>query len=157
MVKSYSELVVWQRAMELAEMVYALSTGFPSSERFGLTAQIRRAVISVPSNIAEGHERRSRKEYRRFLTIACGSLAELETQLLLCVRVGLVKESAIETSMAHADEVGRMLRAIERRLRPARDVGEEQMSYELGEADALLSPQPSALNPPSGLERSGVR
>jgi len=87
MATSYRELVVWQKAMSLAEAAYAVAGLLPDSERFGLSSQIRRAAISVPSNIAEGHERRSRAEYRRFIAIACGSLAELETQLELANRL----------------------------------------------------------------------
>jgi four helix bundle protein len=119
MVKHYAELVAWQKAMELAAMVYTLTKGLPDSERFGLTTQMQRAAVSVPSNIAEGHERRSTGDYRRFLAIASGSLAELETQLRLCQMVGYVNESAIGDVLAHASEVGRIIRGIDRQLKRA--------------------------------------
>jgi four helix bundle protein len=79
MVKSYRELLVWQKAMELTVLVYRLTEGFPKREIYGLAAQIRRAGVSVPSNIAEGYGRGSRREYIQFLSIAQGSLKELET------------------------------------------------------------------------------
>jgi len=86
--RPHTQLDVWQEAMELVEMVYAFSSRFPAAERFGLTAQIRRAAISIPSNIAEGAARRSSPEYQRFLSIARGSLSELDTQLQIAVRLG---------------------------------------------------------------------
>ena len=87
MVWSYRELIVWQKAMALAEASYAIADELPDIERFGLASQMRRSAVSVASNIAEGHERRSRADYRRFIAISCGSLAELETQLELSLRL----------------------------------------------------------------------
>jgi len=138
MATSYRELVVWQKAMSLAESAYAVAGLLPDSERFGLCSQIRRAAISVPSNIAEGHERRSRAEYRRFVAIACGSLAELETQLELANRLHDLNHAILAQASALADQTGRLLRSIERALREPR-IGEDSETY-----DAL---QPSALNP----------
>jgi len=88
--KSHRDLEVWKKAMELAREVYALTKGFPADERFGLTNQVRRAVVSVASNIAEGAARGSHAEFIRFLRIALGSLAEVETQLLLATDLGYV-------------------------------------------------------------------
>lgn len=87
-IKSFRDLIAWQRAMGLCKAVYDLSTGFPDSERFGLTAQIRRAAVSIPSNIAEGYGRNRKMDYLRFLDMARGSLCEVETQLLLVQELG---------------------------------------------------------------------
>jgi len=139
MAKSYRELIVWQKAMALAEMVYAVTSTLPAGERYGLVGQLQRAAVSVPSNIAEGHERRSRADYRRFITIACGSLAELETQLELADRI--YQLDSTKTTRAHSlcDETGRLLRAIERGLRENR-IGETPSEYEVtGQPSALSS------------------
>ncbi len=141
MARSYRELVVWQKAMMLAESAYAIASLLPDIERFGLANQLRRAAVSVPSNIAEGHERRSRAEYRRFIAIACGSLAELETQLELILRLYRVDEESMKHVAGLADETGRLLRSIERALR-APSVAEESTPYDAIQPSAL-SPQPS--------------
>ena len=91
MVKDYHELNVWQLSMNLCEKVYGLVREFPVDERFALCDQLRRAVVSVPSNIAEGNGRNSRSEYARFLSIARGSVSEVQTQLELAERFGYVK------------------------------------------------------------------
>jgi four helix bundle protein len=83
MVQGYKELIVWQKAMTLVQEVYRITNSFPKEEVFGLTSQIRRAAVSIPSNIAEGRSRRTRKDFGQFLAIAYGSAAELETQLLI--------------------------------------------------------------------------
>lgn len=88
----HKDLDVWKKGMELVEKVYAMSRSFPDAERFGLTSQIRRAAVSIPSNIAEGAARKSDKELLQFLSIAMGSLAEVETQYLIAIRLGFVKE-----------------------------------------------------------------
>lgn len=82
-IQSYKDLIVWQKAMTAAKDVYTLTASLPKAELYGLTSQIRRAAVSIPSNIAEGHKRGTRKDYRQFLRIALGSSAELETQLEL--------------------------------------------------------------------------
>ena len=89
MLRSYRDLLVWQKALELTVLIYRLSEGFPRTEIYGLTSQIRRASVSVPSNIAEGYGRGSRKEYLQFLFVAQGSLKELETQTILSQRLKL--------------------------------------------------------------------
>ncbi len=89
--RPHERLEVWRDAMDLVVAIYALTAEFPESERFGLTSQIRRAAISVPSNIAEGAARRSRGEYIRFLSMARGSLAELDTQVRIVDRLGFAK------------------------------------------------------------------
>lgn len=88
----HKDLDVWNKGIELVENIYAISEGFPDSERFGLTSQIRRAAVSIPSNIAEGAARKSDKELLQFVSIATGSLAELETQYIVAVRLGYIKE-----------------------------------------------------------------
>jgi four helix bundle protein len=90
---NHKELDVWQRSMRLAELVYKLTKRFPDTETFGLTGQIRRAAVSIPSNIAEGAGRKSDKEFLYFLNISIGSLAELETQYLLSLRLDYVERS----------------------------------------------------------------
>lgn len=89
----YKELEAWQVAMGLAEMIYCLTRDFPKEEVYGLTAQIRRAAVSIPSNLAEGASRAGNKEFLHFLHVARGSASELETQLLLAVTLGYLRES----------------------------------------------------------------
>ena len=112
--RTHKDLDVWKNAMELATEVYSLTTEFPRDELYGLTSQIRRSVISIPSNIAEGAARHSRKEFIRFLQIASGSIAELETQLLLAARIGLVSN---DRTFLRVEEVRRMLLGLLRSLK----------------------------------------
>ncbi|MEZ5461455.1 four helix bundle protein [Dokdonella sp.] len=93
--RAHEQLDVWQDAMQLVEMVYAATASFPSDERFGLTAQIRRAAVSIPSNIAEGAARRSSAEYQRFLSIARGSLSEMSTQLQIAERLTYMNSTPV--------------------------------------------------------------
>lgn len=109
-VRTFRDLLVWQRAMELAETVYASTAAFPKDERFGLVLQMRRAAVSVPSNIAEGHARQARADYIRMLRIARGSLAELETQTLLAERLGWLPDEGPERRLQR--EVAAMLHAL---------------------------------------------
>jgi len=102
--------------MELALCVYRLTQSFPVEERFGMTAQIRRSAVSIPSNIAEGKGRESDGEFARFLRIARGSLSELQTQLLLSKDLGFAEMEAVEKAMSIAEEVGRMLRGMQKTL-----------------------------------------
>jgi four helix bundle protein len=117
MLQSYRELVVWQRAMELALLAYRLTEQFPKREIYGLASQIRRAGVSVPSNIAEGYGRGSRKEYLQFLSIAQGSLKELETQIILAERLTFATTSQSRRLLAECDMIGKMLGALIRSLR----------------------------------------
>ena len=115
-IKDFKDLILWQRAMDLVVEVYDLVKKLPKEELFALSDQIRRAVISIPSNIAEGQGRNSSKEFIHFLSIAKGSKAELETQLLLCVRINYLKELEIEKAMSLVEEVGKMLHSLQKRL-----------------------------------------
>ena len=99
-IANYKDLIIWQRAMELTEEVYQVVNLLPKDEVFVLSSQIRRAAISIPSNIAEGHARNSTKDYLRFLSIAKGSKAELETQLYLAVRLHLIEEASITKALS---------------------------------------------------------
>jgi four helix bundle protein len=94
-VRTHKDLDVWNKAMELAEKLYSLTTKFPKEERYGFTFQIRRSAVSIPSNIAEGAARNSNKEFIQFLYVAMGSLAEIETQLLLATRLKLINEPVL--------------------------------------------------------------
>ena len=116
-VRGYRDLKVWQMAMDLAQLVYSATATFPTSEVFGLASQLQRAAVSVPSNIAEGHARESTKDFLRFISIAQGSLAELETQLLLARRLEYLDESKLLSLTAQTNEIGRMLRGLQRSLK----------------------------------------
>jgi four helix bundle protein len=103
--------------MELVEIVYKVTAEFGPDERFGLVSQLRRAAVSVPSNIAEGNARRATLDYARFVAIAMGSVAELETQLEIAARVGLLNTKTKLQLLERYDEVGKMLLSLERKLR----------------------------------------
>jgi len=105
----FRELDVWRLAMELAKLVYQLTTGFPRDERFGLTAQLRRAAVSIPSNLAEGNARASTRDYARFVSMALGSTAELQTQLLLSAELQMGSQAPRREALEVCDRVGQML------------------------------------------------
>lgn len=115
-IDSFRDLKVWQLAMELSERVYSMTRTFPDDERFGLTSQLRRAVVSVPANIAEGHARRSTKEYLRFLPIAIGSLAEVETLVELAIRLAYVTNERTASLLDTIGEERRIFRGLQRSL-----------------------------------------
>jgi len=110
--KSFRELLVWQRAIELATTIYELIAGFPKDERYELSSQIRRAAVSVPSNIAEGQGRLSTGEFRQFLGVARGSNFELQTQLEIARRVKFGDPKLIDEAEGLSHEVGKMIHAI---------------------------------------------
>ena len=116
-IRSHRDLNVWQLGMEIAEQVYALTQSFPSEEKFGITNQLRRAAASVPANIAEGNGRDSTKEYLRFLSIAVGSLAEIETFLELATRLHFGDLEKANQLMELIGEERRMLCGLQRSLR----------------------------------------
>jgi four helix bundle protein len=113
-VSTHKDLNVWKKAMDLAAQVYSLTAKFPKEELYGLTSQIRRSVVSIPSNITEGTARHSRKEFIQFLHIASGSVAELETQLLLAIQIGLLSGDHI---ISHVEEVRKLLLGLLRSLK----------------------------------------
>jgi len=115
-IRGYRDLRVWQKAMDLAVLTYDISNTFPRDEMFGLTSQARRAAASVAANIAEGYGRGTRPAYISFLRISQGSLKELETHMMLAVRVGIAEPAAVEGLLAEADRLGRMMRTLLKKL-----------------------------------------
>jgi four helix bundle protein len=115
---SFRDLNVWRDAMTLVEEVYKLSARFPSEERFGLTSQIRRAAVSIPSNIGEGKRRKRQRAFLNHLDIALGSQGELEVQLAIAQRIGFVTSKDIGPVMSRVAEVGRMLNGLIESLQP---------------------------------------
>lgn len=115
-VQNYRDLIAWQKAMVLAERVYRASAALPKADAYGLMSQLRRAALSVPSNIAEGQGRGATKEYVRFLRIARGSVQELETQLILAQRLGLIPHPESCALLEAAAEVGRLVAGLARAL-----------------------------------------
>ena len=121
-VRSYRDLQVWQRAMDLAVGTYEITKSYPREELFGLTSQSRRAAASIAANIAEGYGRATKASYLSFLRIARGSLKELETHLILAERVGLTASETVRPLLEKTDELGRMLHGLIARVQsqPAR-------------------------------------
>ena len=117
MLRTYKDLKVWRKSFNLCISVYRVTTSFPPAERFGLTAQVRRATVSVPSNIAEGYARETTRDYIRHLWIARGSLAEVETQLMLSRELRMVDLPKLEALLTDVAEVERMLSALIRSLK----------------------------------------
>jgi four helix bundle protein len=114
-IKSYRDLQVWQRAVELAVRVYRVTQEFPKSEQYGLTSQMRRAAVSVASNIAEG-QNRSNKEFGRYLEMALGSLAELETQIEIALRINYLSEEIYSELNGELNILGRQLNVLSQRV-----------------------------------------
>ncbi|TYA60075.1 four helix bundle protein [Formosa maritima] len=113
-IKSYKELLVWQKAMALVTLIYNLTKTFPEDEKFGLTSQMRKCSVSIPSNIAEGWGRLSRKNYIQFLRISRGSLYELETQILITKQLNYINDSEKVESLII--EISKMLNSLIRKL-----------------------------------------
>jgi four helix bundle protein len=107
--RNYTDLIAWQKSMDLAQELYRATARFPKEEMYGLTSQLRRAAVSVPSNIAEGQGRRTTGAFLQHLSIAHGSLRETETQVLLAVRLGYLSDKAAASLMKQAGEVGRLI------------------------------------------------
>lgn len=116
-VRSYRELVAWRKAMDLVNAVYAATRAWPNEELYSLTSQIRRAAVSVPSNIAEGQGRSSTKEFLKHIRIAYGSLMEVETQIIIAQEQGYCSAVQAEELLALAAEVGRLLNGLSNSLK----------------------------------------
>lgn len=112
MIRKYQNLKVWEKATELALQVYGVTKAFPRDEVYGLTSQVRRAVVSIPSNIAEGSERKSDKEFVRFLRIAAASLAEVETQFYIALKLEYISQETYEALLNASAENGKMLNGL---------------------------------------------
>lgn len=116
-IRSFKDLMVWQKSIDLIDDVYRLSQRFPKSETYGLTSQVQRAAVSIAANIAEGNGRDSTKEYIHHLSFSLGSLAEVETFLVVSVRLGYATQQKIAAIESKANEIGRMLRSLQKALR----------------------------------------
>jgi four helix bundle protein len=117
--QNYKDLIVWQKGIALAKAIYQLTSKFPGDEKFGLVSQMRRAAVSIPSNIAEGQARHTTGEFIQFISHAEGSTAELETQLILSVELGFVAKDSAKTHFSLLDEIRRMLNSLRRKLSDA--------------------------------------
>ena len=111
-IKTYKELVVWQKSMDLVCEIYKLTKLLPKEEAYGLCNQMQRAAVSIPSNIAEGQFRNSTKEFAQFLSISKGSVAELDTQLQICLRLNYLSNAKIQMAVDLCAEIGKMLNAL---------------------------------------------
>ncbi len=116
MSKSFRELDVWKKSIDLTELIYNLTADFPKAEIYGLTSQMRRAAVSIPSNIAEGSARSTRRDFRSFVTIAHGSNCELQTQLLIARRLQFGTEQRIREAEQLSNEIGQMLTGLSKYL-----------------------------------------
>jgi four helix bundle protein len=117
-IRGFKDLDAWKEAMQLCRLVYAITKSLPKEERFGLTSQMRRAAVSVPSNLAEGHSRRTRGEFLQFIGHARGSLAELETQTILCCELGLLTSAATAPVIEHIARLRRIIDGLRAALAP---------------------------------------
>lgn len=113
---SYKSLIVWQKSIALVKCIYVLTSRFPSEEKFGIISQMRRSAVSIPSNIAEGQARRTTGDYIRFVSMAEGSLAELETQLIISIDLGFCAAKDADKCFELMTEIRKMLNALRRSL-----------------------------------------
>jgi four helix bundle protein len=122
MIRGFRDLEVWKKSMDLVVVCYRLTKGFPKNETYGLVSQLQRAAVSVPANIAEGRQRQHSKEFLQHLSIACGSLAEVETHIEIARRLNYIDEDQISEVLNETAEIGRMLnglkRSIEKKAKP---------------------------------------
>lgn len=113
---NFKDLLVWNKAMELVKEIYQLVNELPDNEKYSLTDQMRRCAVSIPSNIAEGQSRKSKKEFINFLSIANGSGAELETQLLICCMLNYLSQQQIQRALDLCNEISKMIYALVKKL-----------------------------------------
>jgi four helix bundle protein len=116
-IQSHRDLLVWQKSMDLVEAIYRITQKLPSHEQFGLISQLRRAAVSIPSNIAEGYGRQSSGNYRQFLSISRGSLLEVETQIDICLRLGYLTTMDTESVLNTITELSKMLTSLISKIR----------------------------------------
>src|SRR3954463_397055 len=114
--QNYKDLVVWQKGIALAKSIYKLTSKYPAEEKFGLVAQMRRAAVSIPSNIAEGQARHTTGEFIQFISHAEGSTAELETQMILSIELGFAEAKSTKNVFILLDDIRRMLNGLRRKL-----------------------------------------
>ena len=119
-VKDHKDLLIWQKSMEMVFQIYELVKSFPKEEAYGLSDQIRRAAVSIPSNISEGYQRGSDKEFSHFLRVALGSSAELETQLIICKKLGFGQTETVDLLLYRNAEIEKMINAFLRKMMVSR-------------------------------------
>ncbi len=134
-IRSYRDLIVWQKSVDLAVDLYAATRRFPASERFGLTSQIQRAGVSIPSNIAEGYAKDGPGHYLNHLSHSTGSLAELDTQLIIANRIGFLSAATSRALAPRADEIGRMLRGLAKAVAASDATGRVEVRTRVGGRD----------------------
>jgi len=115
-VKTFEDLIIWQKSIVLTKQIYAITRKFPKEEIYGLSNQLRRASVSVASNIAEGYGRITRNDYKRFLSFSFGSTFEIQTQLIICIEIGIINNEDFNESMMLSKEISAMLHAIIKKL-----------------------------------------
>ncbi|MFZ1808504.1 MAG: four helix bundle protein [Cyclobacteriaceae bacterium] len=118
---NYKELKLWQKSVDLAVEIYKVTNSFPKEEMYGLTSQIKRSAVSIPSNIAEGAGRNTKKDFNNFLGISTGSSCELDTQLIIASRIGFIKDSSLQTLQNQIEEIQKMNWALKRSLKLTND------------------------------------
>ncbi len=116
-IQSFRDLLVWQKSMDLVEEIYKIVKELPKEEQYALADQMRRSVVSIPSNIAEGQNRKNTKEFLNFLSIAQGSKAELQTQILICERLRYVSREQTKTALLLSEEVGKLIYLLSKKLK----------------------------------------
>jgi four helix bundle protein len=116
-IKSYKDLKVWQVAIDMVVDIYKLTGKFPRNESFGLASQIQRAMVSIPSNIAEGHARGTSREFHHYLSITLGSTAELETQLIIAAKLDYLELTTADEMLERVDKLGKMIRALQKSVK----------------------------------------
>ena len=115
-VKTFEDLIIWQKSIVLTKQIYTITRKFPKEEIYGLSNQLRRASVSVASNIAEGYGRITRNDYKRFLSFSFGSTFEIQTQLIICIEIGIINNEDFNESMMLSKEISAMLHAIIKKL-----------------------------------------